>query len=168
MRVLCRCPARWTAGQICKWKSVHCLTLAYFGKKLYITELDMDGERWDAYSKFGDPRKITNPWWREETILCEPYGWKYLDAEIVKMYGYSCRRRWDSWKSVLYLLSRDMYGSYSNEMNGFTKVYHMKDIVGPDNKVNEGWIFGRITRDENDPEKGSIYVINSDEVSKNI
>ena len=65
-------------------------------------------------------------------------------------------------KVCLIPIIRDMY---SNEMNSGYKVYHMERYDGADSKVNE-MDFSEEYRDENDPEKGSIYVINSDEVSE--
>lgn len=147
---------RFVNGEV----SAHCLYDT--AKTFYITELDMDSEEWDAYS-IGDREDLDNDG-EEELILCGPYGGKYLDArdgevnEFAVGDGTAESLSYTYYQGYVWIL-------YSNEMNSGYKVYHMERYDGADSKVNE-MDFSEEYRDENDPEKGSIYVINSDEVSE--
>lgn len=118
--------------------SAHCLYDT--AKTFYITELDMDSEEWDAYS-IGDREDLDNDG-EEELILCGPYGGKYLDARDGEVYEFAAGDGTAESLSYTYYQGY-VWILYSNEMD-FSEEY----------------------RDENDPEKGSIYVINSDEVSE--
>ena len=131
-------------------------------KTFYITELDMDSEEWDAYS-IGDREDLDNDG-EEELILCGPYGGKYLDARDGEVYEFAAGDGTAESLSYTYYQGY-VWILYSNEMNSGYKVYHMERYDGADSKVNE-MDFSEEYRDENDPEKGSIYVINSDEVSE--
>lgn len=100
----------------------------------------------------------------EELILCGPYGGKYLDARDGEVYEFAAGDGTAESLSYTYYQGY-VWILYSNEMNSGYKVYHMERYDGADSKVNE-MDFSEEYRDENDPEKGSIYVINSAEVSE--
>ena len=143
-------------------KDVYKRQLYDTAKTFYITELDMDSEEWDAYS-IGDREDLDNDG-EEELILCGPYGGKYLDARDGEVYEFAAGDGTAESLSYTYYQGY-VWILYSNEMNSGYKVYHMERYDGADSKVNE-MDFSEEYRDENDPEKGSIYVINSDEVSE--
>ena len=89
---------------------------------------------------------------------------EYLDARDGEVYEFAAGDGTAESLSYTYYQGY-VWILYSNEMNSGYKVYHMERYDGADSKVNE-MDFSEEYRDENDPEKGSIYVINSDEVSE--
>ena len=127
----------------------------------YITDLDMDSGEWDSYS-IGERVDLDNDG-ENELIICGTYGGIYLDARENKVYVFAIGDGNANILSYTYY-NGEIWIMYSNSMNEGYECYHMEKYEGADNLVAE-MSFSAELVDANNPEAGTKYLLNGNEIS---
>lgn len=129
--------------------------------KFNIADFNIGSEGWDSYS-IGEKIDLDNDG-ENELIICGTYGGIYLDARENKVYVFAIGDGNANILSYTYY-NGEIWIMYSNSMNEGYECYHMEKYEGADNLVAE-MSFSAELVDANNPEAGTKYLLNGNEIS---
>ena len=129
--------------------------------KFNIADFNIGSEGWDSYS-IGEKIDLDNDG-ENELIICGTYGGIYLDARENKVYVFAIGDGNANMLSYTYY-NGEIWIMYSNSMNEGYECYHMEKYEGADNLVAE-MSFSAELVDANNPEAGTKYLLNGNEIS---
>lgn len=129
--------------------------------KFNIADFNIGSEGWDSYS-IGEKIDLDNDG-ENELIICGTYGGIYLDARENKVYVFAIGDGNANILSYTYY-NGEIWIMYSNSMNEGYECYHMEKYEGADNLVAE-MSFSAELVDANNPEAGTKYFLNGNEIS---
>ena len=129
--------------------------------KFNIADFNIGSEGWDSYS-IGEKIDLDNDG-ENELIINGPYGGIYLDARENKVYVFAIGDGNANILSYTYY-NGEIWIMYSNSMNEGYECYHMEKYEGADNLVAE-MSFSAELVDANNPEAGTKYFLNGNEIS---
>lgn len=129
--------------------------------KFNIADFNIGSDGWDSYS-IGDKIDLDNDG-ENELIICGTYGGIYLDARENKVYVFAIGEGNANILSYTYY-NGEIWIMYNNSMNEGYECYHMEKYEGADNLVAE-MSFSAELVDANNPEAGTKYLLNGNEIS---
>lgn len=141
--------------------SIDAIDTKDMNSKFNIADFNINSEGWDSYS-IGEKIDLDNDG-ENELIICGTYGGIYLDARENKVYVFAIGDGNANILSSTYY-NGEIWIMYSNSMNEDYECYHMEKYEGGDNLVAE-MSFSAELVDANNPEAGTKYLLNGNEIS---